>query len=424
MTSQAKIKTIKAREILSCNGAPTVECLVVLENGALGVASVPSGVSVGSYEAKELRDSDPERFWGMGVKTAVDAVNQIIAPKLYGLDGQNQKQIDQLMIQLDGTPQKKKLGANSILSVSMAVAKAAAMSLRMPLFSHINQLMQTSDQKTMARVPIPMVLLLEGGQHGAENLNFQEFLLVPAPARRRSYSDSLAMISQVYHALARILGQRKQFNAVGQEGGFVPNLYTNADALDLINQAVTMTQFQLGGDVFISLDIAASSFYKNGQYTIKDRTTSISSADLAEYYKDMISQYRILSLEDPFAEDDWRYWTEMTRRFGSQIMVVGDDLIATNKERLQKAVKEEAINSVIIKPNQIGTLSETLQVVQLARSSDFEIIVSHRAGDTNDTFIVDLAVGVGAHFVKFGALVRGERVAKYNRLLEIEYELS
>ncbi len=416
----AKIKHIKAREILASNGIPTVECFIGLDNNSFGVASVPAGISIGTHEAKELRDGDPERYWGMGAKNSVYNIEQAIGPKIMGMDPRNQAEIDHLMIQLDGTEDKKKLGANSILAISIACCKAAAMSSGLPLFVLIAHLNRNKEQGIPIKIPLPMALIIEGGEHGSDNLNFQEFLVVPAPAKRRSFSDNLIMIAQIYHSVGKILGRNRRFTLVGDEGGYVPSLYANVDAIDLISQAISQTQFRIGTDVFLSLDIAASTFYANGYYTIKDRTTSLTSQEMFEYYNDLVNQYRILSIEDPFAEDEWNWWEQLTRSLGSRVMIVGDDLIATNKQRLDKAIKNQAINAVIIKPNQIGTITETLEVVKIARAAGYDIIVSHRAGETNDAFIADFAVGIGAGFAKLGAVARGERVAKYNRLLEIE----
>lgn len=416
----ARIQHIKAREILASNGIPTVECFIGLDNNSFGVTSVPAGVSIGAHEAKELRDGDPERYWGMGAKNAIYNIEQVIGPKIMGMDPRNQEEIDRLMIQLDGTQDKKKLGANSILAVSIACCKAAAMSSALPLFVFIAHLNRNKEQGIPIKIPLPMSLIIEGGEHGSDNLNFQEFLVVPAPAKRRSFSDNLMMISQIYHSAGKILGRNRRFTQVGDEGGFVPSLYANIDAIDLVSQAISQTQFRLGIDVFLSLDIAASTFWANGHYTIKDRTSSLSPQEMLEYYNDLVNQYRILSIEDPFAEDEWDWWQQITKSLGSRVMIVGDDLVTTNKQRLEKAIKDQAINAVIIKPNQIGTITETLEVVKMARAAGYDIVVSHRAGETNDAFIADFSVGIGAGFAKLGAPTRGERVAKYNRLLEIE----
>lgn len=416
-----KIFSIHAREILDSRGNPTVETTVVLESGYRGSAAVPAGASLGKYEAVELRDGDPKRYNGMGVLKAVENVNTTIATKLKGMDSLNQSLLDKTMLEIDGTAEKKNLGANSILSVSLACVLAGAHHTRQPLYKYLNALFNTLLATNMLRMPTPEFNIINGGKHGAGNLDFQEFHVVPAT--NKSYHEALQIGVEIYHALKKVLAYRNAIHSIGDEGGFAPNLFTNSEALDIILEAIKETPYKFGLDVFFGLDVAANSFKKQKGYQIKDRPEPFSAAQFIEYYKELHKKYRLLILEDPLEEDDWESWSKITSELSSDVHIVGDDLLVTNKSRLEKAIREKACSAILLKPNQIGTLSEFLEVVALAKKNDIKTIVSHRSGETNDTFVSDLAVAVQSDYVKFGAPARGERVAKYNRLLEIESEL-
>ena len=416
-----KIYTILAREILDSRGNPTIEAAVILENGYRGVASVPAGTSLGKYEAKELRDNDEKRYFGMGVLHAVNIVNSTIAAKLRGMDALDQRGIDEAMLALDNTEDKSKLGANSILSVSLSVAAAAAAAQRVSLFRYLNALFSQFIPTQLIRIPTPTVNVINGGKHGAGNLDFQEFQIVPASSL--PYHDALRLSVEVYQKLKGILQYRNTSTAVGYEGGFAPNLYTNLDAMELLMDAVKATHYHFGVDVFFGLDIAASHFKTDRGYQIKDKQTPMSPKDFVAYLAELHKNYRLLILEDALDEDDWSGWTQLTAQFGSDVMIVGDDLLATNSKRLEKAIHDKACTAILLKPNQIGTLTEFMGVVALAKKNNIQTIVSHRSGETNDSFIADLGVAVQADYVKFGGPTRGERVAKYNRLLQIESEL-
>lgn len=419
----AKIAAILAREILDSRGIPTIEAVASLDDGTSATAAVPAGTSIGRYEAEELRDNDQTRFQGMGVLRAVENVNKVIAPKIQGLDPQNQTALDAILIKLDGSPNKKNLGANAILAVSLATCRAASISAKIPLYKHINNLAFNINLPTSGEnLPTPIFNLINGGKHGAGNLNFQEFHVVPAT--NKPYSDALRIGQEIYQILGRVLTYRGAVHSVGDEGGYAPNLFTNIDALDILRDTVGQTSYQLGYDLFLGLDVAASVFKTGRGYQLKDREEPYSGEELIVYYQGLQIKYNLLLLEDPFSEDDWEMWKKLTQSLGSQTIVVGDDLLATNKERLKRAIEEKAATAILVKPNQIGTLTETLAVVKMARAANFKVVVSHRSGETNDAFIADFAVGVAADYVKFGAPARGERVAKYNRLSEIEGELG
>ncbi|MBI4999789.1 phosphopyruvate hydratase [Candidatus Gottesmanbacteria bacterium] len=418
----SKIVKINAREILDSRGNPTVETTIVLEDGSKGTASVPSGASLGKYETVELRDGDPNRFGGLGVLRAVGNVNQVIGARLVGFDAKDQEKIDRLMINLDGTKDKSKLGGNSILSVSLAIACAAANCAKIPLYRYLNSLFGGILPTSIEKMPTPTFNIINGGKHGAGNLDFQEFHVVPATTK--PYREALRIGEEIYQALKQVLIYRNAIHSVGDEGGFAPNLFTNLDALEAILEAIKVIPYVFGRDVFLGLDVAATHFKKADGYQIKDRPISLKSTEFIEYLTDLNSQYRLLILEDPLEEDDWEGWQSLTAVLGMGTLVVGDDLLATNIDRLKQAITKKACTAILVKPNQVGTLTETLEVIKVARQGGFKIIVSHRSGETNDTFIADLAVGVGAEYVKFGAPARGERVAKYNRLLEIESELG
>lgn len=416
-----KIYTTIAREVLDSRGNPTVETMVILESGYRGVASAPAGTSLGKYEAKELRDNDASRYNGMGVIRAVHAVNTIIGPTLRGMDALDQKAIDQAMIDLDGSENKSKLGANSIVSVSLAVAVGAAAAQRISLFRYLNALFGQLVPTQLARIPTPTVNVINGGKHGAGSLDFQEFQVIPASSL--TYSDALRLTVEIYHKLRGILQYRNSSTAVGYEGGFAPNLYTNLDAMELLMEAVRATPYRFGVDVFFGLDVAASHFKTDRGYQIKDKQTPMTPKDFVAYLADLHKNYRLLILEDALDEDDWSGWTQLTAQFGHDVMIVGDDVLATNPKRLERAIQDKACTAILLKPNQIGTLTEFFGVVALAKKNDIQTIVSHRSGETNDSFIADLGVAVQSDYVKFGGPTRGERVAKYNRLLQIEAEL-
>jgi enolase len=414
-----KIKDLHAREILDSRGNPTIETTVVLENGATVTSAVPSGASVGKYEALELRDNDADRYNGMGVLKAVANVNNIIKSKILGMEVRNQLEIDKTLISLDGTENKSKLGANAVLSVSQAVCKAAALEENVPLFVHVGHLYGLKVQEM--KIPIPIFNLINGGKHGAGNLDFQEFHIIPSGLK--IYSESLRIGEEIYQAVKRVLIRHGAIHSVGDEGGFAPNLFTNLDALEVLVTAIREAGYVFKQDVFLGLDVAASYFYQEGKYKIKDKTTPCGPDELIDFYQELLKQYPLLSLEDPFWEDDWESWQKITQNFVNT-MIVGDDLLATNKKRVREAIEKRACSAILVKPNQIGTVAETIEVIKIARQAGWKIIVSHRSGETNDDFIADFAVGVGADYVKFGAPARGERVAKYNRLLKIEEELG
>ncbi len=409
-----------AREILNSLGFPTVETTIVLKGGQSAVSSVPSGVSISKHEAVELRDQDEERFLGMGVLKAVENVNDKIGPKLVGIDPTKQTKIDQTLVDLDGKTNKSNLGANALLSVSQAVLKAGALAVNLPLYQYI-ALKYGLKRKKIA-LPVPIINLINGGLHGAGNLDFQEFHIIPTS--KKTLSQSLCLGAEIYQTLKKVLIYRKAIHSLGDDGGYAPDLFTNADALEVITEAIEESKYDLGDDVFLGLDVAASFFYKNGKYTIRDRSHPLTPAAMIEYYKNLNQKYNIFYLEDPLWEDDWENWHALTKAIGETTMIVGDDLLCTNKKRVQVGIKKKACTAILVKPNQIGTVSETVEVVKIAKSTGWEVIFSHRSGETNDDFITDFAVGVGADYTKFGAPARGERVAKYNRLLAIEKELT
>lgn len=416
----AKIKKIIAREILDSRGHPTIEAIIELEDLAVGVFSTPSGISVGKFEAVELRDKDPKRYTGLGVLKALEKIVRDVAPKLIGNEALNQEAIDKILIDIDGTTNKSSLGVNTVLAISGAVVKAQAASSNMPLYQYISKLLGATS--TQFALPTPMFNVINGGKHGIGNLDFQEFLFVLPKAN--AYSKNLKVGVECYYALKESLIAHNASYLVGDEGGYAPSLYTNIDALKIMEEAISRAGYQPGLDLFLSLDVAASHIQEGGSYRLKDRPVPLTPDDLLDFYIYLNEQYRLLSIEDPLAEDDWSHWKTLTEKLGSQMLIIGDDLIATNLERLNKAIGEKAVNGVIIKPNQIGTITETLKVVRVAQEAKFKVVVSNRSGETNDDFIADFAVAVGADYVKFGAPARGERVAKYNRLLEIEHELS
>lgn len=413
----SKIKEITAREILNAKGNPTIETTVMLSDGAVGTASCPAGTSVGSYEAATLTDHDPMHYRGLGVLQAIQHVEKTIAPKLIGMDAEKQADIDKTMIELDGTQNKSRLGANAILSVSMAVAKAAANSSHMPLFLHLREFIDSQ-----IKIPTPLFNIINGGKHANEAFDFQEFLVIPSSST--PYHKALEVGTSIITSLGNLLRTNGLSTLVGDEGGFAPRAATNYDAFSLITQAIETTNMQIGFDIFLGLDAASDNFYHAGQYRIRDKSQGLSAKSLIAYYQELAKQFHAIYLEDILAEDDWDGWSDAVTTLGSEALLVGDDLIATNPYRLQMAIEKKAITAVIIKPNQIGTVIEAMAVVEVARAAGLKIVVSHRSGETNDSFIADFAVAVGADYCKFGAPVRGERVAKYNRLLQIEEQLK
>ncbi len=417
----SKIQRVWARQIIDSRGMPTVEAAVQLDTNEIAVASVPGGTSTGSYEALELRDNDPEKYLGKGVSRAVLNINDILGPGVWGLDSLDQERIDKRLLELDGTRNKSKLGANAILAVSMVVCKAAALASKQPLYMWVNTLSKRVGIKEPIKLPTPIFNMINGGLHGAGNLDFQEFHVIPATSK--SFSDSLRAGVEIYMTVGKDLERRGAIHSVGHEGGYAPNLFTNADALEVLYESIKQTNYQIGRDVFFGLDVAASVFYKNGEYTIRDKSAPLNGEALLDYYKYINNQYHLALIEDAFSEDDFDNWKKLYETFQGQLMVVGDDFLATNMDRVMKAIEERACNAILVKPNQVGTISETLKVIKTARDAAWKVIVSHRSGETNDWFIADFAVGVGADLAKFGAPARGERVVKYNRLLSIEAEL-
>ena len=410
-----KIAAVHAREIFDSRGNPTVEVDVRLEDGSLGRAAVPSGASTGAHEALELRDGDPVRFGGKGVQRAVTNVNTLIAPEVVGREALNQEGLDHRLIELDGTPNKSRLGANAILGVSLAAAKAAAASAGVPLYRHLGG--------EQARVlPVPLMNVINGGVHADNPLDFQEFML--APIRPGRFADALRMGVETFHRLRAILRSRKMVTAVGDEGGFAPQLRATEEALSLLAEAITAAGYAPGKDIAIAMDPAATELYKDGVYWFSGEGTQRSSAEMVEYLDGLTSRYPIVSIEDGMAEDDWDGWEAVTRRIGRRVQLIGDDLFVTNTERLRRGISAGVANAILIKVNQIGTLTETLQAIALARKAGYGVVISHRSGETEDVTIADLAVATGAGQIKTGAPSRSERVGKYNQLLRIEEELG
>jgi len=413
--TSASIKIIKAREILDSRGNPTIEVGIELSDGTVGAAAVPSGASTGKYEAVELRDKDKGRYGGLGVLKAVNNVNERIAPALVGMLASEQAAIDQKLLDLDGTANKSNLGANAILGVSLAAAKAAANSSAIPLYRYLGG-------SAAYLLPVPMMNILNGGKHAADSTDFQEFMVVPAGAS--SFNQALRIGTEVYHALRAAIKDKGLNTNVGDEGGFAPSLASNKQAVELILTAIDLAGYKAGDDCFIALDPAASSFYHEGKYVLPREGATLTSNEMVDYYVKWISSYPIISIEDGLDEDDWAGWVLLTSKLGKKIRLVGDDLYTTNVARLEQGIAQKASNSILIKPNQVGTLSETLAAIKRAQQSGWTTIISHRSGETEDTTIADLAVAVDAGLIKTGAPCRSERVAKYNRLLRIEEELG
>lgn len=410
-----EIMSISAREILDSRGNPTVEVDVFLEDGGFGRAAVPSGASTGSFEAIEHRDGDKERYGGKGVLAAVAAIENEIFPSLDGLDAGNQRHIDHTMLDLDGTENKSRLGANAILGVSLAVAKAAADSLGQPLYAYLGGV----DAHIL---PLPMMNILNGGAHADNPIDIQEFMIIPVGAN--SIKEAVRMGAEVFQHLKGILKKAGHNTNVGDEGGFAPALSSSREALDFILKAVASAGYKAGSEVAIALDAAASEFYKDGQYYLSGESKTLDGTGMIKYYEDLIKDYPIISIEDGLAEDDWFNWKNMVSTLGNKIQIVGDDLFVTNPKRLQRGISERAANAILIKPNQIGTLTETFDTIRMARNAGFKCVISHRSGETEDTTIADLAVATNVGQIKTGSLCRSDRVAKYNQLIRIEEELE
>jgi len=411
----SKIKNITAREILDSRGNPTVEVDVILDNNIMGRAAVPSGASTGSKEAVELRDGDKKRYLGKGVLKAVENVNKVIGPELVGKNPEDQNAIDSLMIKLDGTENKGKLGANAILGVSIAVAKAAAQSRGLSVFRYLGG-------EAAHRLPIPFFNILNGGKHADNNVDIQEFMISPVGAK--SFSEALRMAAETYHTLKSVLKSKSLSTAVGDEGGFAPNLASNEEAIQIIVAAIEKAGYKPGKDISIVLDPAASEFYQDGKYVLKADNSKLTSKEMVGYYANLISKYPIISIEDGLAEDNWDGWKIMTEELGKKIQLTGDDIFVTNPKILAVGINKGIANSVLIKLNQIGTLSETLKTVEMAKTAGYTCMFSHRSGETEDSFLADITVATNAGQLKTGAPARSERLAKYNQLLRIEEELG
>jgi len=410
-----KIDSVKAREILDSRGNPTLEVEVRLDDGISGIAAVPSGASTGQHEAVELRDGDNSRFGGKGVLKAVANVNKEIASAVKGMSATDQPALDRKLIELDGTLNKSRLGANAILGISLATAKAVAKSAEMPLYLYLGQ-------EDIYTLPVPMLNILNGGKHAADSADFQEFMVVPIGVD--SFSRALQMATEIYQALKKLLKAKGLNTNVGDEGGFAPSLPSNKDAVEAIVTAIEKAGYKAGRDCYIALDPAASEFYQDGKYVLAREGVSLTSEEMVDYYVKWTDAYPIISIEDGLAEDDWAGWQLLTEKLGERVQLVGDDLYVTNVERLSQGIKMRASNSILIKPNQIGTLTETIAAIKMAQQAGWTAVVSHRSGETEDTTIADLAVGLNTGLIKAGAPCRSERTAKYNRLLRIEEELA
>ena len=415
-----KIQAITAREILDSRGNPTVEASVMLDDGSVGIAACPSGASTGTYEAVELRDNDPKRYNGKGVLQAISNITSVIAPKLQGIDASDQKNIDSVIIALDGTNNKANLGANAMLSVSLSTARAQATSEKKPLYKYLTKF--NPDFTEIYRMPVPQMNIINGGKHANWATDIQEYMIVPIGAK--TAHDAIEMCAEVYYLLKGIMQKKGYATTVGDEGGYAPAVTDNKEPLQLITEAIEKAGYTPGKEISFAIDAAASEFYDNGKYTLNREGKIVTSDELAKFYMNLTAKYPIISMEDPFAEDDWEAFQKFTALVGGNTQIVGDDLYVTNVHRLQKGIDNKTTNSVLIKLNQIGTLTETIDAVLLARKNNMSIVVSHRSGETNDDFIADFAVGMQSEFVKFGAPARGERVAKYNRLLAIEQEIN
>ncbi|MDD4363694.1 MAG: phosphopyruvate hydratase, partial [Atribacterota bacterium] len=411
----SSIIDVHAREILDSRGNPTIEVEVHLESGLMSIAQVPSGASTGTYEAVELRDEDKKRYDGKGVMKAAANVNDIIAPELIGLDALDQCYIDQLMIDLDGTPNKQKLGANAILGVSLAIARVSAEYLGLPLYRYIGG-------TNAKQLPVPLMNILNGGKHADSGVDIQEFMIMPVGGKL--FSENYRIAAETFHSLKKVLAKAGYSVAIGDEGGFAPKLKSSEEALEVIVEAIGNAGYQPGKDIFIALDVAASELYQDGKYILSREGVSRTAEEMIAYYEKLVEKFPVKSIEDPLAEDDWDNWAKLTERLGKKIQIVGDDLYVTNKIRLEKGIQLHASNSILIKLNQIGTLTETLDTIEMAKNAGYTNIISHRSGETEDTTIADLAVAVNAGQIKTGSLCRTDRVAKYNQLVRIEEELG
>ncbi|TME32616.1 MAG: phosphopyruvate hydratase [Chloroflexi bacterium] len=409
------IEEVAAREVLDSRGNPTVEVEVYLDGGAVGSAIVPSGASTGAHEAVELRDGDPSRYGGKGVLDAVRNVNQTIRPELIGSDAVDQVSVDRLLIDLDGTPHKGKLGANALLGVSMAVAHAAADAVELPLYRYLGG-------AGARRLPVPLVNILNGGKHATESTDFQEFMIAPLGAP--SFKEALRWAAETFHALGALLHERGFATTVGDEGGYAPSLASNEAAIELVLEAITRAGYAPGEQIAIALDPATTELFAGDRYTLGKENRALTTDELVEFWADWVSRYPIVSLEDGLAEDDWAGWSSLTSRLGDQVQLVGDDLLVTNTERLARGIRERAANAILIKLNQIGTVTETIEAIEMASAAGWRSVISHRSGETEDTTIADLAVALNTGQIKTGSMSRSERIAKYNRLLRIEEELG
>lgn len=409
------IEDVVAREVLDSRGNPTVEVEVYLADGAVGRAIVPSGASTGAFEAVELRDGDKNRYLGKGVLKAVENVEEIIAPELIGMDATDQIAIDNLMIELDGTPNKGKLGANAILGVSLAVARAAAQSLGIPLYRYMGGV-------NAYQLPVPMMNILNGGAHADNNVDIQEFMIMPVGAS--SFREALRMGAEVFHSLKKVLSSKGLNTAVGDEGGFAPNLGSNEEAIQVIMEAIEQAGYKPGADVFLALDVASTELFKDGKYHLEGEGKVLDTDGMIAFYENLVSKYPIISIEDALSEDEWGAWKKLTDAIGDRVQLVGDDLFVTNTERLRRGIEAGVANSILIKVNQIGTLTETLNAIEMAKRAGYTAVVSHRSGESEDTTIADLVVAVNAGQIKTGAPSRTDRVAKYNQLLRIEEQLD
>jgi enolase len=413
--AKTTITRVRAREILDSRGNPTVEVDVWLQDGSFGRAAVPSGASTGEHEAVELRDGDPQRYLGKGVRRAVDNVNTILGPAVTGKTATDQETIDQILIDLDGTPNKSRLGANAILGISLAVAKAAAASRGLPLYRYLSPNHATT-------LPIPQMNILNGGSHADNNVDIQEFMVMPIGAA--SFSEALRMGAETFHHLKKVLQERGLNTAVGDEGGFAPDLRSNEEALQVILEAIDRAGYRAGRDIHLALDAAASEFYTDGKYHLTSEGKHLTAPEMVAFFKALVDKYPIVSIEDGLAEDDWEGWHVLNTDLGQRIQIVGDDLTVTNLQRLRRAIEERSMNAILIKLNQIGTVTETLAAVELARANGLGVIISHRSGETEDTTIADFAVAMGMGQIKTGSASRTDRICKYNRLLRIEEELG
>ena len=415
MKNYCEIVDVVARQILDSRCFPTVEVEVYLEDGTVGRAAVPSGASTGMYEAVELRDGDKDNYLGKGVLKAVQNVNDTIAEELIGCNVYDQPYIDKLLIELDGTPNKAKLGANAILGVSLAVANAAAKSLDLPLYQYVGGV----NAKVL---PVPMMNIINGGSHADNSVDLQEFMVMPVGAK--TFSDALKMCAEVYHTLKKTLHDKGYSTAIGDEGGFAPNLKSNEEAIEVIIEAITKAGYKAGEDVFIAIDAASSEYYKDGKYVLEHEGKTLTAEEMVDFLEAWVDEYPIISIEDGMAEEDWEGWKLLTERLGKKVQLVGDDLFVTNTERLERGIDMGVGNSILIKLNQIGTLTETLNAIEMANRAGYTAVISHRSGETEDTTIADLVVAVNAGLIKTGAPARSERVAKYNQLIRIEEELD